>query len=183
MNHLNTLNQTTPPPMPGLQPPEPWPKPGHQIPSMRNPPPPPPRNREIKEGEQPEPLEPDDDYPVIPPNEPKAYWEPGVLDRALHYLKGSAEHLGTTKNLLREVIVGSLTAVATLVIISLASLQQPSDIEALRDVVNLAVQKSHEADSLKFRLETFHLMMENDSLRQTNYWLQRNKLDSLTAEF
>ncbi|UHG93342.1 hypothetical protein [Spirosoma oryzicola] len=164
------------------KPPAEWPEAGHAVPPIANKlplPPEPPPSRVIREGHEPPP----------PPTRPTTAHQqpidhgPGILNIVVNFLKGTTSHLGTTKNLLREVSVGTMTAVGTLVVINLASLQQPSDVEALRDVVNLAVEKSHEADSLSFELRTIRLHRENDSLRRVNYWLNPRTIDSLEAAF
>lgn len=99
--------------------------------------------------------------------------EPGIFRQMLEYLKGSAEHLGTTKNLLREMTVGVGTAVLTYLVLHFAVPEDKSVVGELRDVINQSVSAHREADSIRFEYIRYRpLKQERDSLREVNERLQ-----------
>ncbi|MGV3560775.1 hypothetical protein [Larkinella arboricola] len=66
-----------------------------------------------------------------------------------HYLKGKSDALGTSKNLLREVVVSVLTAVGTYLAIHFLMPPEPDVVGDLKEVIQTTVSNQARADSLE----------------------------------
>lgn len=102
-----------------------------------------------------------------------------IFQTLIAYLKGSAEHLGTTKNLMREVLVAVLTAVCTYMALQLLKPAEPNPVHELRDVLTQTMNVQREKDSLRWADERAGLKETIDSLKHENNLLLLR--DSLRA--
>lgn len=98
---------------------------------------------------------------------------------AAQYLKGKSDTLGTSKNLVREVVVAILTAVGTYLILHLVMPPEPDVVGGLRDVLQATLKNQQRADSLETWILVKNKQDEIDSLQ---YQLRQFKeRDSLRA--
>lgn len=99
----------------------------------------------------------------------------------IDFLKGRAAKFGTTKNFLREVVVGTLTATGTYLIIQLLSFwfKPPDPVTDLKDVLLKVTTNQHLADSAHFALKMVALQRKNDSLN--NILIKKYEADSIRS--
>ncbi|WP_266364204.1 hypothetical protein [Tellurirhabdus rosea] len=102
-----------------------------------------------------------------------------IFQTLIAYLKGSAEHLGTTKNLMREVLVAVLTAVCTYMALQLLKPAEANPVHELREVLHQTMDVQREKDSLRWADERAGLKETIDSLKHENNLLLLR--DSLRA--
>lgn len=101
-----------------------------------------------------------------------------LLAKALSFLKGSPELIGTSKNLLREIAVGVLTTVGTYLVMHML-LKAPSPSRELGDVVKLYAKNQRSADSVIYTTQLNASRKTIDSLKLI--LIQRNEKDSIAA--
>ncbi|GAB3911512.1 hypothetical protein GCM10028803_53140 [Larkinella knui] len=98
---------------------------------------------------------------------------------AVQYLKGTASHLGTTKNLVREVVVGVMTALCIYLVLHFTMPPEPDVVGGLRNVLQTTLQNQHRADSLQAWIRVKEKQDIIDSLQYTIR--QYEERDSLRA--
>lgn len=100
------------------------------------------------------------------------------LTTLLQFFQGAGVKFGTSSNLLREVLVSVLTAVAVAVLVQFLNPPPPSPISEVRDLLATQLAAQHRTDSimaltrqwaLQGRIDSLHLVIlslhEKDSLR------------------
>ncbi|MGM9509527.1 hypothetical protein ACS5NO_17460 [Larkinella sp. GY13] len=86
---------------------------------------------------------------------------------AVQYLKGTASHLGTTKNLVREVVVGVMTALCIYLVLHVTMPPEPDVVGGLRDVLRTTLHNQQRADSLQAWIRVKEKQDIIDSLQYT----------------
>lgn len=85
---------------------------------------------------------------------------------ALNFLTGTYAKFGTSSNLVREVTLSVLTAVAVAVLVQLLTPKTPSPIVEVRDLLTTVLAAQHRADSVLGRAKQWQLQSRIDSLTQ-----------------
>ncbi|MFC5413130.1 hypothetical protein ACFPMF_27665 [Larkinella bovis] len=101
------------------------------------------------------------------------------IRQIIQYLKGTASHLGTTKNLIREVVLAVMTAVGTYLVLHFVMPTEPSQVDGLKEVFQTTIRTQRQADSL----ETFiQLQQKQQVIDSLQYKIrQYEERDSLRA--
>ncbi|WP_461139361.1 hypothetical protein [Spirosoma pomorum] len=97
----------------------------------------------------------------------------------IHFLQGTYAKFGTTSNLVREISVSVLTAVAVAVLVQLLTPQPASELSEVRVLIQAALHNQRQADSLQAEQRVWKLQRTIDSLLTAIHY--RDEQDSLRA--
>ncbi|KAB7728032.1 hypothetical protein F5984_19960 [Rudanella paleaurantiibacter] len=89
-----------------------------------------------------------------------------VLQTIGGFLKGAYTKFGTSANLIREVSVSVLTAVAVAVLVQLLTPSEPSPVAQVGDLLKSSMAAQHKADSIEGQLRLWQVQRKVDSLTQ-----------------
>jgi|GEM_PF-7002929 len=101
------------------------------------------------------------------------------LSKILSFLTGANAKFGTITNLLREVSIGVLVAVAVAVLVQLMTPPALSPASEMRDMLRYSLAAQHQADSVLGLTRQWELQSRIDSLNLV--LLKRDEKDSLRA--
>lgn len=101
------------------------------------------------------------------------------ISPVLNFFQGTYAKFGTSSNLLREVSVSVITAVAVATMVQLLTPKPTSPLAEVRDLMAVAMAAQHQADSLRTELAKIPLQQQVDELRDE--LKKRDEQDSLRA--
>ena len=101
------------------------------------------------------------------------------LTMLAHFFQGTYAKFGTSGNLIREITVSVLTAVAVAILVQLLAPAAPSPISEVRALTTTLLRTQHRADSIIATVHEWQLQHRIDSLQTVI--LKRDEQDSLRA--